>query len=101
MLLCNWGAIHPATWIAGRRAPASTNSLDPGQGAMGLVTGTAVATIHYSSLSCVCLSPLLGSCFLPSLGFSVGGFWASGPSHGEKAHLTKATSEENVSMVMG
>lgn len=67
---------------------------------MGLVTGTAVATIHYSSLSGVCLS-LLGPCFLPSLGFSVGGFWASGPSHGEKAHLTKATSEENVTMVMG
>ena len=27
------------------------------------------------------------------------GFWASGPYHGEKAHPTKATTGENVTMV--
>lgn len=84
MLLCNWGAIHPATWIAGRRAPASTNSLDPGQGAMGLVTGTAVATIHYSSLSCVCLSPLLSSLLGFLSRWILGQWpqsWGESPSH--------------------
>lgn len=36
--------------MVGRRALASTNLLDAGQGAMGLETGTAVATIYHSAV---------------------------------------------------
>lgn len=83
-----WGQFTPDMWIIGKRAPASTNSLDPGQGAMGLVTGTAVATIHYSSMRWVCLSPtawamlfsLLGSLSRWVLGQQPQP-WGESPSH--------------------
>lgn len=62
----SWRQHSPAKWVVGRRTPASINPSDPGRGALGLVTGTAMAAIYYSSVKLgVCVPHCLGLASFP------------------------------------